>query len=73
VKEMITDKTFRITYMPKKIEGVLNTKQTSITRFGKWVEGCKYWTDKSGKAICTYWDIDADNYRNATTSWTMKV
>ena len=30
-------------------------------------------TDKTGKAICTYWDIDADNYRNATTSWTIKL
>ena len=43
-----------------------------ITRLGKWVEGCRYWTDKSGKAICTYFDIEGDGFRNATVSWTMK-
>ena len=62
---MITEKTFRITYYADK-------HKKHITRLGKWVEGCRYWTDKSGKAICTYFDIEADNLRNATVSWTMR-
>ena len=62
---MVTDKTFKITYYADK-------HKKHITRLGKWVEGCRYWTDKSGKAICTYFDIEADNFRNATVSWTMK-
>ena len=41
---MITDKTFKITYYASK-------HKKHITRLGKWVEGCRYWTDKSGKAI----------------------
>ena len=39
---------------------------------GKWIEGCRYWTDNTGKSICTYWDIEGDGFRNATVSWTMK-
>ena len=62
---MITDKTFKITYYASK-------HKKHITRLGKWIEGCRYWTDKSGKAIFTYWDMDADNFRNATTSWKVR-
>ena len=62
---MENNKQFTITYYSGK-------DKKHITRLGKWVEGCRYWTDKSGKAICTYWDMDADNFRNATVSWTMK-
>ena len=62
---MITDKTFKITYYATK-------HKKHITRLGKWVEGCRYWADKSGQAICTYFDMDADNFRNACGSWTMK-
>ena len=62
---MITDKTFKITYYASK-------HKKHITRLGKWIEGCRYWTDKTGKAICTYWDIEGDGFRNATVSWTMK-
>ena len=56
---------FRITYYS-------NTDKKHITRQGKWTDQCRYWTDNSGKAICTYFDIEADNFRNATVSWTMK-
>ena len=56
---------FKITYYSNK-------DKKHITRNGKWTDQCRYWTDKSGKAICTYFDIEADNFRNATVSWTMK-
>ena len=62
---MITDKTFKITYYADK-------HKKHITRLGKWVEGCRYWTDKSGKAIFTYFDVDADNFRNASVSWKVR-
>ena len=64
-RKMITDKTFKITYYADK-------HKKHITRLGKWVEGCRYWTDKSGKAMCTYFDIDADNFRNASRTWTVR-
>ena len=62
---MISDKTFKITYYADK-------HKKHITRLGKWVEGCRYWTDKSGKAICTYFDIDAQGYRTAKGSWKVR-
>ena len=62
---MENNKQFKITYYADK-------HKKHITRLGKWVEGCKIWTDKTGKAICTYWDIEADNFRNATVSWTVR-
>ena len=52
---MIKDKTFRITY----------TKSTGeeVTRFGKFDEKSRYWTSKVGKALLTYFDLDAKGYR----------
>ena len=48
---MIKDKTFRITY----------TKSTGeeVTRFGKFDDKSRYWTSKVGKALFTYFDLDA--------------
>jgi hypothetical protein len=62
---MENNKQFTITYYADK-------HKKHITRLGKWVEGCRYWTDKSGKAIFTYWDMDANNYRHATRSWKVR-
>ena len=56
---------FKITYYSNK-------DKKHITRQGKWTDQCRYWTDKSGKAIFTYWDMDADNFRNATKSWKVR-
>ena len=41
---MENNKQFTITYYSGK-------DKKHITRLGKWVEGCRYWTSKSGKAI----------------------
>ena len=54
---MQNNKTFTITFTKQNGE--------STTRHAKW-------TDKTGKSICTYWDIEGDGFRNATVSWTMK-
>ena len=62
---MISDKTFKITYYASK-------HKKHITRLGKWIDGCKIWQDKTGKTIFTYWDIDAENFRNASVSWTVR-
>ena len=62
---MITDKQFKITYYAEK-------HQKHITRLGKWVEGCRIYEDKKGKTHFTYWDIEADNFRNASLSWSIR-
>jgi len=61
---MIKDKTFRITY----------TKSTGeeVTRFGKFDEKSRYWTSKVGKALFTYFDLDAKGYRTASGSWKVR-
>ena len=62
---MENNKQFTITYYSGK-------DKKHITRLGKWIEGCRYWTSKSGKAIFTYFDVDADNFRNASVSWKVR-
>jgi len=59
------DTTFKITYWASK-------HKKHITRIGKWVEGCRFWKSAKGVPIFTYWDIEADNFRNATTTWSIK-
>ena len=61
---MIKDKTFRITY--KKSTG------EEVTRFGKFDEKSRYWTSKVGKALLTYFDLDAKGYRTASGSWKVR-
>ena len=46
--------------------------QKHITRLGKWVEGCRIYEDKKGTTHFTYWDIEADNFRNASLSWSIR-
>ena len=62
---MIEDKQFTITYYAKK-------HQKHITRNAKWNELCRYWTSKSGKALMTYFDIDAQGYRTCT-NWKVRL
>ena len=61
---MIKDKTFRITY----------TKSTGeeVTRFGKFDDKSRYWVSKVGKALLTYFDLDAQGYRTASGSWKVR-
>ena len=62
---MITDKQFKITYYANK-------HKKHITRLGKWIEGCRYWTSKVGDKLITYFDMDKDGYRTAKGSWKVR-
>ena len=63
---MEINKTFRITYYSNK-------DQKHITRQGKWDSQCRYWTSKIGASLMTYFDMDAQGYRTAKNSWSVKL
>ena len=58
----------------KKVELSYYTKKHSkfISRRGQWNEKCKYWFSKTSKALITYFDIDVNNYRTASSSYWIK-
>jgi roadblock/LC7 domain-containing protein len=62
---MILHKQFMITYFSTK-DGQM------ITRKGTWTEKCKYFTSKVGNHMMTYFDMDAQGYRTAKQSWTVR-
>jgi len=43
-----------------------------ITRNATWTEGCKYFISKVGNKMITYFDMDAQGYRTAKGSWTVR-
>tara|TARA_R100001594_G_scaffold53141_1_gene86767 strand:+ start:106 stop:297 length:192 start_codon:yes stop_codon:yes gene_type:complete len=63
---MINDKPFVITYYSA-------SDKKTITRNALWTEKCRYWTSKAGRLICTYFDVDAGDYRNASESWSIRL
>ena len=44
-----------------------------ITRNALWTDKCRYWTSKAGRVLMTYFDIDADGYRTASDSWSIRL
>ena len=62
---MENNKTFKITYCAQK-------HKKHISRNGKWNDKCRYWTSKSGKALMTYFDIDAQGYRTCS-NWKVRL
>ena len=62
---MIQDKPFKITYYSNK-------DKKHITRNGKWDDKSKFWKSKVGTPLMTYYDMDAQGYRTATTSWKVR-
>ena len=62
---MELNKQFKITYFAKKHDKY-------ITRNAKWTELCRYWTSKVGDSLMTYFDMDAQSYRTAKGSWTVR-
>jgi len=64
-KKMILNKHFTITYYANK-------HGKHITRRGQWTDKSRYWTSKLGDALMTYFDTDAQGYRTARTSWTVR-
>jgi len=43
----------------------------TITRNALWTDKCKYWTSKANRMLMTYFDVDKNEYRTATDSWTI--
>ena len=62
---MNTDVTFYITYYAKKYG-------KHITRRAKWDKLSKYWTSKSGNALVTYYDLDAQGYRTCSGNYKIR-
>ena len=62
---MNIDKHFTITYYPKK-------QKKHITRNAKWDSLCKYWTSKTGNALITYFDLDAQGYRTCSGNYKIR-
>ena len=58
-------KNFYITYYSNK-------DKKHITRRGKHDEKSRYGTSKKCVAYYVYYDLDAHNYRTATTSWKVR-
>ena len=63
---MISNKPFVITYYSA-------SDKKTITRNALWTEKCRYWISKNGRMLMTYFDIDADGYRTASDSWSIKL
>ena len=66
VGQMINNKPFVITYYSA-------SDKKTITRNALWTDKCRYWISKSGRMLMTYFDIDADGYRTASDSWSIKL
>ena len=62
---MINGKTFIITYYSA-------SDKKTITRDALWNDKSRYWLSKAGRLLCTYFDIEANDYRNARDSWTIR-
>ena len=56
---------FVITYYAKK-------HKKHITRNAKWDSLCKYWTSKTGNALITYFDLDAQGYRTCSGNYKIR-
>jgi len=65
-KDMELNKTFKITFWAKK-------HKKHITRNAKWTELCRYFTSKKGVPCMTYYDLDNEGYRTATTTWKVQL
>ena len=62
---MEKDKTFYIVYYSNK-------DKKHITRNAKWDSLCKYWTSKTGNALITYFDLDAQGYRTCAGNYKIR-
>jgi hypothetical protein len=57
----------------KVIESEKTNDKKTITRNALWTDKCRYWLSKSGRMLMTYFDIDADGYRTASDTWSIKL
>ena len=66
--KMENNTTFKITYT--KLNG------ESVTRKGKWTDKCREFATNAGHKCLTYFDLGANNYRQATdkiTAWSIGI
>ena len=56
-----------------KITYYSNKDKKHIRRNAKWTEQCRYFTSKIGASLITYFDLDAQGYRTAKNSWTIRL
>ena len=59
---MKNNEQFKITFWAKK-------HKKHITINAKWTELCREFFSKKGVPCITYYDLDSQGYRTATTSW----
>ena len=64
--KMENNKQFKITFWAKK-------HKKHITRNAKWTELCRYFTSKNGVPCITYYDLEKQGYRTATTTWKVRL
>ena len=64
--KMENNKQFKITFWAKK-------HKKHITRNAKWTELCRYFTSKNGTPCITYYDLEKQGYRTATTTWKVRL
>ena len=62
---MNIDKHFTITYYAKKHKKHISTNAKSDSL-------CKYWTSKTGNALITYFDLDAQGYRTCSGNYKIR-
>ena len=63
---MENNKQFKITFWAKK-------HKKHITRNAKLTELCRYFTSKNGTPSITYYDLEKQGYRTATTTWKVRL
>ena len=64
-RNMNTQKTFTITYFAKNYGKM-------ITRNAKWDNLSKNWTSKSGNALVSYYDLDAQGHRTCSGNYKIR-
>jgi len=65
-KKLYNANTFRITFWAKK-------HKKHITRNAKWTELCRFFKSKNGVPCITYYDLEKQGYRTATTTWKVQL
>jgi hypothetical protein len=62
---MKNNEQFKITYWAKK-------HKKHITRNAVWTNLCRKFNSKDNVPCITYYDLDSQGYRTATTSWRIR-
>ena len=63
---------FTISYKAKTHNGKKLDKPMTIFRKGLWTDLSREWVSKKGDKLLTYYDLDSQGYRTATTTWSIR-